>query len=128
VNLNLVLAVGAFNMNNMEQLQGIVDAAELVKAPVIIQASRGCIKYTEMNYLIHLIKAAVELHPTIPLVLHLDHGDNIETVKKCVAAGFTSVMIDASHFPYEQNVAMSKEVAEYAHKFGVFFMIVFCML
>ncbi|KAK2952368.1 Fructose-bisphosphate aldolase [Blattamonas nauphoetae] len=112
-------AVGAYNINNMEQLQGIVNAAAQTKSPVIIQASRGAIKYTEMNYLVHLIKAATELHPEIPIVLHLDHGDNLETVKKCVEAGFTSVMIDASHHPFEENVRITKEVVDYAHQFGV---------
>lgn len=112
-------AIGAFNVNNMEQIQGIISAAAETKSPVIIQASRGALKYTELNYLTHMIKAAVELHPEIPIVLHLDHGDKLETVKTAISIGFTSVMIDASHFPYEENVRITKEVVDYAHQFGV---------
>lgn len=108
-------ALGAFNVNNMEQIQAIMAAAKKTKSPVIIQASRGALKYTEMVYLKHMIAAAVEANPEIPIVLHLDHGDTIETVKQAIALGFTSVMIDASHHPYEENVRISKEVADYAH-------------
>lgn len=111
--------VGAFNMNNMEQLQGIMRAASELKSPVIIQASRGALKYTNFVYLKALVQAAVEENPDIPVVLHLDHGDSLETVKKAIDLGFTSVMIDGSHFPFEKNVEVSKEVVDYAHKFGV---------
>ncbi|KAH7825039.1 fructose bisphosphate aldolase (FBA) [Monocercomonoides exilis] len=112
-------ALGAFNVNNMEQIQGIIAAAAETKSPVIIQASRGALKYTELNYLKHMILAAVELHPEIPVVLHLDHGDSLETAKTAILLGFTSVMIDASSKPYEENVRITKEVVEYAHAFGV---------
>jgi fructose-bisphosphate aldolase class II len=112
-------ALGAFNVNNMEQIQGIMEAASKTKSPVIIQASRGALKYTNMNYLRHLMLAAVELHPDIPVVLHLDHGDNLETVKRAIEYGFTSVMIDASHHSFEENVRISKEVVDYAHARGV---------
>ncbi|KAH7826491.1 Fructose bisphosphate aldolase (FBA) [Monocercomonoides exilis] len=112
-------ALGAFNVNNMEQIQGIIAAAAETKSPVIIQASRGALKYTELNYLKHMILAAVELHPEIPVVLHLDHGDSLETAKTAISLGFTSVMIDASSKPYEENVRITKEVVEYAHAFGV---------
>ncbi|KAA6393895.1 MAG: Fructose-bisphosphate aldolase [Streblomastix strix] len=112
-------ALGAFNVNNMEQVQAIVNAAVQTKSPVIIQCSRGAIKYSEGRYLKHLIDAALELHPEIPIVLHLDHGDTLESAKQAIALGFTSVMIDASHFPYEENVRISKSVVDYAHPFGV---------
>ncbi|KAJ4457257.1 Fructose-bisphosphate aldolase [Paratrimastix pyriformis] len=111
--------VGAFNVNNMESLQGIMAAAARCNSPVIIQASRGALKYTNLNYLRHLMLAAVELNPNIPVVLHLDHGDKIETVREAIALGFTSVMIDASHFPFEENVRITKEVCDYAHPRGV---------
>lgn len=111
--------VGAFNVNNMEQIQGIMKAARELNSPVILQASRGALKYTDMVYLKHLVEAAVEANPDIPVVLHLDHGDTLETVKTAIDLGFTSVMIDASHHDFETNVAISKEVVEYAHQFGV---------
>lgn len=108
-------AIGAFNVNNMEIVQGITEAAAELNAPVILQASVGARKYANNNYLIHLVEAACELHPNIPIVLHLDHGDSFETAKDCIDHGFTSVMIDGSKYDYETNVAMSKKVAEYAH-------------
>lgn len=111
--------VGAFNVNNMEQIQGIMRAARELRSPVILQASRGALKYTNFVYLKHLVEAAVEDNPDIPVVLHLDHGDSLETVKKAIDLGFTSVMIDGSHYPFEKNVEISKEVVDYAHRFGV---------
>lgn len=111
--------VGAYNVNNMEQIQGIMAAAKETKSPVIIQASRGALKYTNLVYLKHLMLAACEDNPEIPIALHLDHGDNIETVKQSIALGFTSVMIDASSKPFEENIRITKEVVDYAHKFGV---------
>lgn len=112
-------AVGAFNVNNMEQVQAIMAAAKLTRSPVIIQASRGALKYTDLIYLKHLMMAAAESNPEIPICVHLDHGDNISTVKQAISLGFTSVMIDMSHAPFEENVAASKAVAEYAHAHGV---------
>jgi len=111
--------VGAFNVNNMEQIQGILQAAREVNSPVILQASRGALKYTNLVYLKHLVQAAIEENPDIPVVLHLDHGDSLETVKTVIELGFTSVMIDGSHYPFEENVAISKAVVDYAHDFGV---------
>lgn len=111
--------VGAFNVNNMEQLQGIMKAASELKSPVILQASRGALRYTNFVYLKRLVDAAVEENPDIPVVLHLDHGDSLESVKTAIDLGFTSVMIDGSHLPFEENVAISREVVEYAHQFGV---------
>src|SRR5690606_28233803 len=111
--------VGAFNVNNMEQIQGIMMAARQQQSPVILQVSRGGLKYTNMVYLKRLIQAAVDENPDIPIVLHLDHGDSLETVKIAIDLGFTSVMIDGSHYEFEKNVEISREVAEYAHQFGV---------
>jgi len=112
-------AIGAFNVNNMEIVQGITEAAAELKSPVILQASAGARKYANNDYLIHLVKAAVELHPELPIVLHLDHGADFETCKSCVDSGFTSVMIDYSGHDFEENIAESKKVAEYAHAHGV---------
>lgn len=111
--------VGAFNVNNMEQIQGIMMAARQQQSPVILQVSRGGLKYTNMVYLKRLIQAAVDENPDIPIVLHLDHGDSLETVKIAIDLGFTSVMIDGSHYEFEKNVEISREVVEYAHQFGV---------
>lgn len=111
--------VGAFNVNNMEQIQAIMIAASKTKSPVIIQASRGALKYTNFVYLKHLMMAAVEDNPGIPVVMHLDHGDNLETVKKAIELDFTSVMIDASAESFEDNIKITKEVVDYAHQFGV---------
>ncbi|MEW6046254.1 MAG: class II fructose-1,6-bisphosphate aldolase [Bacillota bacterium] len=111
--------VGAFNVNNMEQVQGIMQAAREARSPVILQASRGALKYTNLVYLKHLIQAALEENPDIPAVVHLDHGDSLETVKTAVALGFSSVMIDGSHLEFEQNVALTRAVVEYAHDRGV---------
>lgn len=111
--------VGAFNVNNMEQIQGIMQAAREAKSPVILQASRGALKYTNLVYLKHLIEAALEENPDIPAVVHLDHGDSLETVKTAIRLGFSSVMIDGSHLEFEQNVALTRSVVEYAHDHGV---------
>jgi len=111
-------AIGAFNINNMEVLQGIVDAAEKNKSSVIIQCSEGALDYARPTYLKKMVDAAVE-DTTIDIALHLDHGANFEICKKCVDLGFTSVMIDASHHPLEENIKLTKEVVEYAHSKGV---------
>jgi len=111
-------AIGAFNINNMEIIQGIVDAAEAQKSPVILQASEGAIKYARMPYLMKMIEAATE-ETTIPIAIHLDHGANFEVCKKCIDAGFTSVMIDGSKYSFEENIEITKKVVEYAHERGV---------
>jgi fructose-bisphosphate aldolase class II len=108
-------AVGAFNVNNMELLQAIVEACEEEKAPVMLQISKGARQYANPVYLKRLIEAAVSLS-TIPIAVHLDHGDSFELCKECIDEGFTSVMIDASHEPFEQNVEICHKVVEYAHK------------
>jgi len=112
-------AVGAYNVNNMEQVQGIMNAANKTKSPVILQASRGALKYSDLIYLKKLMEAAVLKYPEIPVCLHLDHGDTFESCKTAIELGFTSVMIDASHHPFDENVKITKEVVDYAHKFGV---------
>ena len=111
-------AIGAFNINNMEIIQGIVDAASENNSPVILQVSSSAIKYARMPYLMKMVEAAVET-TNIPIVLHLDHGPDFETCKECVDAGFTSVMIDGSKYSFEENVALTKKVVEYAHSKGV---------
>jgi len=108
-------ALGAFNVNNMELLQAIVEACEEEKAPVMLQISKGARQYANPVYLKKLIEAAVSLS-TIPIAVHLDHGDSFELCKECIDEGFTSVMIDASHEPFEKNVEITKKVVEYAHK------------
>lgn len=112
-------AVGAYNVNNMEQIQAIMSAAAQTKSPVILQASRGALKYSDMDYLAALLKCACDKHPDIPVCIHLDHGDSLESVKKAIDLGFSSVMIDASHHPFEENVRITKEVVDYAHARGV---------
>ena len=112
-------AVGAFNVNNMEIVQGITEAAAELRSPLILQASAGARKYANSIYLVKLVEAAVELHPEIPIVLHLDHGADFEICKSCVDSGFTSVMIDYSSHSFEENIAESRKVAEYAHERGV---------
>ncbi|MBL7106303.1 MAG: class II fructose-1,6-bisphosphate aldolase [Phycisphaerae bacterium] len=112
-------AVGAFNVNNMEITQGIVSAIAEEKAPLILQISRGARSYASMSYLRAIIDVAVAENPEIPICMHLDHGDTFETCKQCVDDGFTSVMIDASHYSFEENIAMTKKVVEYAHDHGV---------
>ncbi len=111
-------AIGAFNVNNMEIIQGIVDAAAKENSPVILQASSSAIKYARIPYLKKMIEAALEEHD-IPLVLHLDHGPDFETCKMCIDNGFTSVMIDGSKYDFEENVALTKKVVDYAHSKGV---------
>ena len=112
-------AIGDFNVNNMEIIQAIVDAAAKQNSPVILQASSGAIKYAKIGYLMKMVEAAVEEHPEIPIALHLDHGPDFETAKMCIDAGFTSVMIDGSKYSFEENVALTKKVVDYAHSKGV---------
>ncbi len=111
-------AIGAFNINNMEIIQGIVDAANEKNSPVILQVSSSAIKYARMPYLMKMVEAAVET-TNIPIALHLDHGPDFETCKECVDAGFTSVMIDGSKYSFEENIELTKKVVEYAHSKGV---------
>ena len=117
-------AIPAFNFNNMEQMQAIIKAAVETKSPVILQVSKGARQYANATLLRYMAQGAVEYakelgcaHPEI--VLHLDHGDTFETCKSCIDSGFSSVMIDGSHLPYEENVALTKKVVEYAHQFDV---------
>ncbi len=112
-------AVGAFNVNNMEIIQGIVKAAAETKSPVILQVSAGARKYASPVYLKKLVEAALIENPELDIVLHLDHGEDFEICKSCIDDGFTSVMIDGSHHSYEENVALTKRVVEYAHARGV---------
>lgn len=111
-------AIGAFNVNNMETIQGIVSAAKEENAPLILQVSSGARKYANPVYLRHLIEAAVE-DTGLPIAMHLDHGDSFELCKDCIENGFTSVMIDASAHPFEENIKITKRVVEYAHDKGV---------
>jgi fructose-bisphosphate aldolase class II len=113
-------AIGAFNVNNMEIVQAITEAAWELHSPVILQASAGARKYAKQAYLKHLVEAAVEAtNNEIPIALHLDHGADFEVCKDCIDNGFTSVMIDGSSRPFDDNVAVSKQVADYAHERGV---------
>lgn len=111
-------AIGAFNVNNMEIVQAITEAAKLENSPIILQVSAGARKYAKHGYLVKLVEAAIE-DTDLPIALHLDHGDSFELCKACIDGGFTSVMIDGSHLPYEENVALTKKVVEYAHQFNV---------
>ena len=111
-------AIGAFNVNNMEIVQGITMAADELRAPLILQVSKGARAYASHTYLMKLVEAAV-LETGLPIALHLDHGDSFELCKSCIDGGFTSVMIDASSKPFEENVAITKQVVEYAHDHGV---------
>ncbi|MDD6276087.1 MAG: class II fructose-1,6-bisphosphate aldolase [Clostridia bacterium] len=111
-------AIGAFNVNNMEIIQGIVAAGKKLNAPLILQVSKGARAYANHIYLVKLVEAAVE-ETGLPIALHLDHGPDFETCKSCIDGGFTSVMIDGSQFPYEENVALTKKVVDYAHEHGV---------
>ena len=111
-------AVGAFNVNNMEIVQGITEAAAEHKAPVILQVSKGARAYANHTYLMKLVEAAVE-ETGLPIALHLDHGDSYELCKSCIDGGFTSVMIDGSHLPFEENIKLTRQVVEYAHDHGV---------
>ena len=112
-------AIGAFNVNNMEIVQGITEAAREVNAPLILQVSKGARAYANATYLVKMVEAAVIECPNIPIALHLDHGDSFETCKSCIDGGFTSVMIDASSKPFEENIEITKKVVEYAHAHGV---------
>ena len=112
-------AIGAFNVNNMEIVQGITEACGELKAPVILQVSKGARAYANHTYLVKLVEAAVIENPDIPIVLHLDHGPDFETCKSCIDGGFTSVMIDASSKPFAENIEITKKVVEYAHDHGV---------
>ncbi len=112
-------AIGAFNVNNMEIVQGITEACREEKAPVILQVSKGARAYANHTYLVKLVEAAVAECPEIPIALHLDHGPDFETCKSCIDGGFTSVMIDASSMSFEDNIAVTKKVVEYAHDHGV---------
>ncbi|MBQ9832278.1 MAG: class II fructose-1,6-bisphosphate aldolase [Clostridia bacterium] len=111
-------AIGAFNVNNMEIIQGITEAAKEQQAPLILQVSSGARKYANHTYLVKLVEAAI-IETDLPICLHLDHGDTFELCKSCIDGGFTSVMIDGSHHDYEDNVALTKKVVEYAHDHGV---------
>jgi len=111
-------AIGAFNVNNMEIVQGITEACKLENAPVILQVSAGARKYAKHVYLMKLVEAALE-DTDLPIAVHLDHGPDFETCKGCIDGGFSSVMIDGSHFPFEQNVEVTKKVVDYAHERGV---------
>jgi fructose-bisphosphate aldolase class II len=108
-------AVGAFNINNMEILQAIVETATEEKSPIIVSASPSAIKYAGLEYLISMVRVATKLHPSIPMALHLDHGKDIETATRCINSGFTSVMIDGSNLNFEDNVSMTKHVVNLAH-------------
>ena len=112
-------AIGAFNVNNMEIVQGITEACQEEHAPVILQVSKGARAYANHNYLVKLVEAAVMCCPDIPIVLHLDHGPDFETCKACIDGGFTSVMIDGSHLALEENIKLTRQVVEYAHDHGV---------
>ena len=116
-------AIPGFNFNNMEQLQAIVSACVETKSPVILQVSSGARKYANQTLLRYMAQGAVEyakeLGYPIPIVLHLDHGNSFELCKSCIEYGFSSVMIDGSHLPYEENVALTKQVVDYAHQFDV---------
>ncbi len=112
-------AIGAFNVNNMEIVQGITEACQEQKSPVVLQVSKGARAYANHTYLVKMVEAAVANCPDIPIALHLDHGPDFETCKSCIDGGFTSVMIDASSKPFEENIEITKKVVEYAHEHGV---------
>ncbi len=111
-------AIGAFNVNNMEIIQGITEAAKEVNSPLILQVSAGARKYANHTYLMKLIEAAV-METGLPICVHLDHGDSFELCKSCIDGGFTSVMIDGSHLPFTENISLTKKVVDYAHSKGV---------
>jgi fructose-bisphosphate aldolase class II len=112
-------AIGAFNINNMEIVQAITDAAHEADSPVILQASKGARAYANSVYLVKLVEGALALYPDLPVALHLDHGPDFATCKDCIDNGFTSVMIDASSKPFDENIEITKQVVEYAHAHGV---------
>lgn len=111
-------AIGAFNVNNMEIIQGVVEAGQETNSPLILQVSKGARKYANITYLKKLVEAAL-IETNIPIALHLDHGDTFELCKQCVDDGFSSVMIDASHLDFDSNIALTKQVVQYAHDHGV---------
>jgi fructose-1,6-bisphosphate aldolase, class II, various bacterial and amitochondriate protist len=111
-------AIGAFNVNNMEIIQGITEAAKEENAPLILQVSAGARKYANHTYLMKLVEAAV-IETGLPICLHLDHGDTFELCKSCIDGGFTSVMIDGSHYSFEENIKLTKQVVDYAHDKGI---------
>ena len=111
-------AIGAFNVNNMEIVQGITQAAMEENSPVILQVSAGARKYAKHNYLIKLVEAAI-METGLPIALHLDHGENFDICKACVDGGFSSVMIDGSKYSFEENIAITRQVVKYAHAHGV---------
>lgn len=112
-------AVGAFNVNNMEIVQGITEACQELNSPVVLQVSKGARAYANHTYLVKMVEAAIVNCPDIPIALHLDHGPDFETCKACIDGGFSSVMIDGSSLPFEENIKMAKQVVEYAHAHGV---------
>ena len=112
-------AIGAFNVNNMEIVQAITEAAGELKSPVILQVSAGARKYANHTYLVKLVEAAIAENPDIPIALHLDHGADFEICKSCIDGGFSSVMIDASHYSFAENIEITKKVVDYAHERGV---------
>ena len=111
-------AIGAFNVNNMEIIQAVIAACQEENAPVILQISKGARKYAHIDYLMAMIKVA-EKQTNLPIAVHCDHGDTLDLIQNCIADGYTSVMIDASHKPYEENIAITKTVADYAHQHNV---------
>ncbi len=111
--------VGAFNVNNMEITQGIIEACAAEKSPCILQISKGARQYANIRFLKHIIDACVEEYPDVPIAIHCDHGDTVELIRDCVEDGYTSVMIDGSHHPYEENVRLTKEAVDVAHAAGV---------
>ena len=111
-------AVGGFNINNLEFLQGIIEAADEVKAPLILQTSEGAMRYIGPDYVVGMVEAATK-NVDIPVALHLDHGGSFEKVMECIRLGYSSVMIDGSHYPFEENIALTKKVVETAHSVGV---------
>lgn len=111
-------AVGGFNINNMEFLQAIVQAAEETRSPLILQTSEGALKYIGMDYVVGMVQAATK-NTTVPVALHLDHGSSFEVIMQCIRNGYSSVMIDGSHYPFEENVRLTRKVVEAAHAVGV---------
>lgn len=111
-------AVGGFNINNMEFLQAIVQAAEETRSPLILQTSEGALKYIGMDYVVAMVKAATK-NTSVPVALHLDHGSSFEVIMQCIRNGYSSVMIDGSHYPFEENVRLTQKVVEAAHAVGV---------
>ena len=112
-------AIGAFNVNNMEIVQAITEAAGELNSPIILQVSAGARKYANHTYLTKLVEAAIIENPNIPIALHLDHGADFEICKSCIDGGFTSVMIDASKYAFQENIEITRKVVEYAHERGV---------